>query len=200
MTPLRPDLQIISELITPGARVLDLGCGSGTLLAHLQAHKAVNGYGLEIDHDQILECIARGVNVIEQDLDDGLSGFSDESFDFVIMTETLQAVKRPDRVIGEMLRIGHQAVVTFPNFGHLGCRLQLAFKGRMPVTRQLPNQWFNTPNIHVCTFRDFEHFCRANRIAIHERFVVDDTYSNNWLVNRLPNMFGITAYYRIGKA
>ncbi len=197
---MRPDLEIISDLIAPESRVLDLGCGSGALLFHLQAHKSVNGYGLEIDREQILECVAKGVNVIEQDLDEGLSHFSDDSFDFVVMTETLQAVKRPDQVIAEMLRIGREAIVTFPNFGHLACRLQIALKGRMPVTGHLPNQWYDTPNIHMCTFRDFEQFCREKGIPIRERFVVNNVYNNNWLINRLPNLFGITAYYRIGRA
>lgn len=200
MSAMRRDLEIISDLISPGARVLDLGCGSGELLAHLQEHKGVNGYGLEIDREHILECVSKGVNVIEQDLDYGLANFTDESFDYLLMTETLQAVKRPDRVIGEMLRIGKEAVVTFPNFGHLGCRMQMVFKGRMPVTGHLPNQWYDTPNIHMCTFRDFEQFCRSSSIEIRERFVVDDGYSNTWLINRLPNLFGITAYYRIGRA
>ena len=197
---MRRDLEITSELIAKGSRVLDLGCGSGALLAYLQEHKEVNGYGLEIDREQILECVRNGVNVIEQDLDEGLSNFTDDSFDFVVMTETLQAVKRPDRVIGEMLRIAREAVVTFPNFGHLGCRLQMVFKGRMPVTGHLPNQWYDTPNIHMCTFRDFEQFCRKSGIEIRERFVVDHDYNNTWLINRLPNLFGITAYYRIGRA
>ncbi len=197
---MRPDLEIISDLIAPESRVLDLGCGSGALLSHLQAHKSVSGYGLEIDREQILECVAKGVNVIEQDLDEGLSHFPDDSFDFVVMTETLQAVKRPDTVITEMLRIGREAIVTFPNFGHLACRLQIALNGRMPVTGHLPNQWYDTPNIHMCTFRDFEQFCRDNGIPIRERFVVNNIYNNNWLINRLPNLFGITAYYRIGRA
>ena len=197
---MRRDLDIISELIAKGSSVLDLGCGSGALLAYLQEHKEVNGYGLEIDREQILECVRNGVNVIEQDLDEGLSSFTNDSFDFVVMTETLQAVKRPDRVIGEMLRIAREAVVTFPNFGHLGCRLQMVFKGRMPVTGHLPNQWYDTPNIHMCTFRDFEQFCRTNGIEIRERFVVDQNYNNTRLINRLPNLFGITAYYRIGRA
>ena len=197
---MRPDLEIISELIAPKSRVLDLGCGSGALLAHLQEHKSVNGYGLEIDLGQILECVVKGVNVIEQDLDEGLDNFPDGSFDFVVMTETLQAVKRPDHVISEMLRIGREAIVTFPNFGHLACRLQIALRGRMPVTGHLPHQWYDTPNTHMCTFRDFEQFCRGGRIAIRERFVVNDAYNNNWLINRLPNLFGVTAYYRIGRA
>ena len=196
---MRPDLEIISELITPESRVLDLGCGSGALLAHLQQNKSVNGYGLEIDRAQFLECVAKGVNVIEQDLDEGLSNFSGDSFDFVVMTETLQAVKRPDRVIAEMLRVGREAIVTFPNFGHLGCRTQIALKGRMPVTGHLPHQWYDTPNTHMCTFRDFEQFCRSKGIAIRERFVVNNAYNNNWLINLLPNLFGTTAYYRIGR-
>lgn len=196
---MRADLSIISELINPGARVLDLGCGTGDLLAHLQANKRVNGYGLEIDPDNLTTCLAKGVNVIEQNLDEGLGNFPDDSFDMVVMTETLQSVRSPDLMLDEMLRIGRECVVTFPNFGHWRCRLQLALRGRMPVARHLPHTWFDTPNIHLCTFDDFEHLCQDKRLAIIERFVVDASHANRPLINRFPNFFGTYAFYRLGR-
>ena len=136
---MRKDLEIIAALIKPGARVLDLGCGDGELLHHLAREKGVNGYGVEKDAAAISACIAAGVNVIEHDLDDGLARFPDSIFDMVVMTETLQAVAEPSRLLDELLRIGDECVVTFPNFGHWRCRAQLATKGRMPVARHLPH-------------------------------------------------------------
>jgi methionine biosynthesis protein MetW len=196
---MRADLRIIAELVNPGARVLDLGCGTGDLLAYLQDHKRVNGYGLEIDPDNITTCLAKGVNVIEQDLDQGLANFPDDSFDMVVMTETLQSVRAPDALLDEMLRIGAECVVTFPNFGHWRCRAQLTLKGRMPVARHLPHNWFDTPNIHLCTFDDFEKLCQDKRLAIIERFVVDANHSDRPLINRFPNFFGTYAFYRLGR-
>ena len=142
---MRPDLEIIAALVNRGARVLDLGCGSGELLKWLAAEKGVNGYGIEKDPVQISACVRAGVNVIEHDLDEGLSRFPDSSFDMVVMTETLQAVTSPSELIDEMLRIGQECVVTFPNFGHWRCRLHLAALGRMPVASHLPHQWYDTP-------------------------------------------------------
>ncbi len=197
---MRPDLTIIADLVRPGARVLDLGCGNGELLAHLAREKGVNGYGLEIDPDMITSCVTKGVNVIEQNLDDGLSRFPASSFDLVVMTETLQAVRHPDRLIDEMLNIGHECIVTFPNFGHWQCRAYLATRGRMPIARHLPHHWYDTPNIHLCTFADFERLCTDKKLIIHQRFVVDTQYRNRPLINRFPNLFGTIAFYHLGRA
>lgn len=196
---MRPDLQIIADLVRPNARVLDLGCGDGELLHHLQREKQVNGYGLEIDPNMITRCIERGVNVIEQDLDQGLGNFADNSFDLVVMAETLQAVRQPDALLDEMLRVGEQCIVTFPNFGHWRCRTYLAIRGAMPIAEHLPHRWYDTPNIHLCTFVDFERLCRAKGLEIIERFVSDTFYRPRPLVNLLPNLFGTIAYYRLGR-
>ena len=197
---MRRDLEIIAALVNPGARVLDLGCGGGELLRHLTAEKDVNGYGIEKDAESISACIRAGVNVIEHDLDDGLARFPDSSFDMVVMTETLQAVAAPSNLLDEMLRIGEECVVTFPNFGHWLCRLQLATGGRMPVAHHLPHQWHDTPNIHLCTFRDFERLVQAKGLPIIERFVVDGEHEVQGYINRFPNLFGTTAFYRLGRA
>ena len=196
---MRADLEVIADLINPGARVLDLGCGEGELLAFLQANKRVNGYGLEIDPANITTCVRKGVNVIEQDLDSGLSNFPDDSFDMVVMTETLQSVKAPVILLEEMLRIAQECIVTFPNFGHWRCRLYLATRGRMPISDHLPHSWFDTPNIHLCTFLDFERLCEDRGFDIIERFVVDAGHDNRPLINRFPNFFGTIAFYRLGR-
>ena len=196
---MRADLAIIADLVNPGARVLDLGCGEGELLARLKTDKSVNGYGLEIDPDNITTCIRKGVNVIEQDLDAGLDNFADDSFDMVVMTETLQSVKAPVQMLKDMLRIGQECIVTFPNFGHWRCRTYLASKGRMPVSEHLPHSWYDTPNIHLCTFLDFERLCEVEGFNIIERFVVDAEHANRPLINRFPNFFGTFAFYRLGR-
>lgn len=195
---MRPDLAIIAGLINDGARVLDLGCGYGELLAHLARDKGVNGYGIENDPDAITACVSAGVNVIDHDLDHGLDRFPDSSFDMVVMTETLQAVAEPRMLLHDMLRVGEECIVTFPNFGHWRCRLQLAMNGRMPVAKHLPHAWFTTPNIHLCTFRDFEELVTDMGLPIISRFVVDARHkpSMGWL----PNLFGTTAFYRLGRA
>jgi len=194
---MRQDLEIIQQWVGPGASVLDLGCGNGSLLAHLRATKNIVGYGLEINQDQILECIKKNVNVIEQDLDEGLDNFDSGSFDVVIMTQAIQAVHYPDRVLDDMLRVGKECVITFPNFGYWKCRLYLMLKGKMPVSKVLPYTWYNTPNIHLCTFQDFEALCRRKHLKILNRTVVDQNYRDSFLMRLLPNLFGETAVYHV---
>ena len=195
MNDLRPDQTIIAGWILPGSRVLDLGCGDGRLLADLQRDHGASGYGVEIDPDNIVHCIANGVNVVQSNLDDGLMDFDDNSFDYVIMTQTIQAVRYPDRLLQEMLRIGREGIVTFPNMGHWKCRVQIAF-GRMPITQHLPNTWYNTPNIHICTINDFEDYCQSGRIEILQRTAVDALHRSGVTMRLLPNLFGEIAMYR----
>ncbi len=194
---LRADLQIIQKWIQPGSRVLDLGCGEGELLHYLQHNRQVRGYGLEIDPDNINACIARGVNVIDKNLDHGLDNFEDRSFDTVVMTQALQAVHYPDRILEDMLRIGREAILTFPNFGHWRCRLYLGTKGRMPVSEFMPYTWYNTPNIHFCTFKDFEKLCHERSVRILDRLVVDQTHRSSRLSAMWPNLLGEVAIYRV---
>ncbi len=195
MTVLRPELRTIADWITAGSRVLDLGCGDGTLLAYLRDNRQVSGYGLEIDQAKIVQAIAKGVNVIQTDLDAGLTEFESNSFDYVVMSQTLQAVHYPERLLEEMLRVGREGIITFPNFGHWRCRLQL-LSGRMPVTPSLPNTWYNTPNIHLCTLRDFEALCAKKAFHILERTVVDRAHRTSLPMRLLPNLMGEVALYR----
>ncbi|MEW6354128.1 MAG: methionine biosynthesis protein MetW [Pseudomonadota bacterium] len=194
---LRPDLEIISEWIAPRSRVLDLGCGDGTLLNYLQTTRQVDGYGLEIDDANVVACIQSGVSVIQTDLDAGLADFFDaDSFDYVILSQTLQAVYYPDRLLDEMLRVGREGIVTFPNFGHWKNRAQIALGGHMPVSRALPSEWYNTPNIHLCTLRDFERLCEKKNIAILQRSVVDHAHRTSLGMRLWPNLLGEIALYR----
>ncbi len=192
---LREEQALIANWIAPGSRVLDLGCGDGSLLAHLRRERGCSGYGVEIDDENIVQCIAAGVNVIHSDLDRGLSDFDDDSFDYVVMTQTLQAVRYPNRLLHEMLRVGREGIVTFPNFGHWRCRLQV-LAGRMPVTRHLPSTWYHTSNIHMCTVRDFEALCALERIEILQHAAVDTALRSALAMRLLPNLFSEIAIYR----
>lgn len=196
---LRPDIELISEWIRPGSRILDLGCGDGALLAYLRDRRQVSGYGLEIDEDKITRCIQAGVNVIHTDLEAGLSDFDDASFDYVIMTQTLQAVQHTERLLDEMLRVGREGVVTFPNFGHWRCRLQLALGGRMPVVKTLPHAWYNTPNIHLFTICDFEQLCHDKGIQLLQCVVLDHAHRFSPGLQFFPNLLGEVALYRLGR-
>lgn len=198
---MRGDLTLIEPWINANTQVLDLGCGDGTLLSHLQEKKNVLGYGIEIDENQINSCISKGVNVIEHDLDaKGLSTFADNQFDTVIMTQALQAVRRPDEMLDEMLRLGKQGIVTFPNFGYWRCRHYLLWKGKMPMSKSLPHTWYNTPNIHLCTFRDFEALCAEKGIKILNKMVIDAGFQQNRFARMWPNLFAEFAVYRIARS
>ncbi|MCW5598010.1 MAG: methionine biosynthesis protein MetW [Nitrosomonas sp.] len=191
LTLLRPDFTIIASWIQPGSKVLDLGCGDGTLLGYLQDTLGVHGYGVEIDDANILACLNNGVNVIQSDLESGLSGFESDSFDYVILSQTLQAMRHTEDIIKEILRVGKEGIVTFPNFGHWKNRLQVLF-GHMPVSQTLPYEWFDTPNIHLCTLNDFEQLCHRHGIHIMERRVMNGSRH----ITIAPNLFGVLAFYR----
>jgi methionine biosynthesis protein MetW len=196
---MRFDLTLIQHWITDRARVLDLGCGDGTLLASLRDNKQVDGLGVEIDAEDISHCIARGINVIEQDLNASLENFRSASFDAVVMTLALQALRYPHRVLDEMLRIGREGIVTFPNFGHWRARSYLITRGRMPVSKFLPYTWYDTPNIHFCTVKDFEALCAEKNIRILNRAMIGGGDSQGPLAQLWPNLFAVTAVYHIGR-
>jgi len=189
----------IGDWIKENSRVLDLGCGDGSLLETLSNKNQVRGYGLEIDPDSISQCIGRGVNVIEQDLNEGLENFADASFDTVVMMQTLQALRYPHLVLDDMLRIGKQCIVTFPNFGHWRTRADLVFSGRMPVTKRLSYQWYDTPNIHFFTYKDFEALCAEREISIVDRTFIGGRASDLSLDKIWPNLFAHTAVYHLAR-
>ncbi len=187
----RADFAAIANWVKPAARVLDLGCGDGTLLRYLAEERDAIGYGIEIDDARVLACIDNGVNVIQGDIERGLSAFADGSFDYVILSQTLQAVKSSEHVVREMLRVGREGIVTFPNFGYWRNRLQVML-GNMPVSDNLPYAWFDTPNIHLCTVSDFENFCRDFGVHIIERIVITDGGAAEFM----PNLMGSLAVFR----
>ena len=196
----RRDFKIISEWIKKESTVLDLGCGDSTLLNYLVASKNINGYGLEKDIEKVQESIKKNISVIQADFNVGLEQyFENNFFDYAIMTQALQENKNPDRIILEMLRIAKEGIVTFPNMGFWKNRFQLGFLGRMPISKSLPNDWFDTPNIHLCTFKDFEILCKDLKIKIIEKKVLNNNYSTNFFSKLFPNLFGEIALYRFKK-
>jgi methionine biosynthesis protein MetW len=192
----RSDFAAIAHWIKPDARVLDLGCGDGSLLRYLAEQRASIGYGIEIDDARVLTCMKNNVNVIQGDIERRLAEFADASFDYVVLSQTLQAVKSSERVVREMLRVGREGIVTFPNFGYWKNRLHV-LAGHMPVSENIPYEWYDTPNIHLCTTTDFEEFCSAYGVHILERIVMDD---GGGTVHLLPNLLGSLAIYRFERA
>ena len=191
----RPDFAAIAAWIPQGASVLDLGCGDGSLLRYLKETRHVRGYGVEISDENIVACIKNDVNVIQGDLESGLSGFESNAFDYVLLSQTLQATRHTEALVQEMLRVGREGIVSFPNFGHWKARLQV-LRGRMPVSDELPYQWYDTPNVHLCTLHDFENFCADLNVQILDRRVM----ANGGEVKMLPNLLGSMAVYRFKRA
>lgn len=190
----RKDMELIAELVPAGSRVLDLGCGNGELLAYLKAHRQCTGYGIEIDDANVLACMQRRVDVIQLNLEEGLAIFDDQSFDVVLQLETLQHLRNTERMLRETARVGRVGIVSFPNFAHWPNRLQIA-AGRMPVTRVLPYQWYDTPNIRVGTFADFEVLARKNGLRVRESFGIQ----NGRAVRHLPNLRASVAVFKFDR-
>ena len=182
---------VIAQLVPVGSRVLDLGCGNGALLAHLRDTRQCTGYGIELDDAKVLQCAQRGVNVIQRNLEEGLSLFEDNSFDVVLQLDTLQHLRNTVDMLRETARIGKQGIVSFPNFAHWPHRVSV-LRGRMPVTRSLPYQWYDTPNIRVTTFTDFEVLAKKSGLRILESFGVDE----GQIVNRWPNLMASKAVFK----
>lgn len=189
---IRVDLQHIAEMVEPRSRVLDIGCGNGQLLKFLDMEKQVDGRGIELSQSGVNACVANGLSVIQGNADTDLRDYPDDAFDYAILSQTLQAMHDPKRVLDDLVRIGRRAIVSFPNFGHWRVRLQLLFSGRMPVNEFLPDTWYNTPNIHFCTIRDFLALCEELDIRI-ERSMALNEYGgavNSRIESQFANLFG----------
>ena len=192
-------LEIINNWVPQNSSVLDLGCGKGEILLDLISSKNIKAVGVEIDGLNINKCINSGVNVIEQNIDEGLDNFIDNSFDMVIMSQTIQVLKDPKKALKEITRIGNECIVTIPNFGHWRTRLSLLLTGKMPITDPLPESWFDTPNIHLCTLKDFELLCSETSIQIKEKISFNSSENSNIFTRTWPNLLGASAIYKISK-
>ena len=193
---MKQEFKIIADLIESNTRVLDVGCGDGTLMEFLKNNKKLDIRGIEISKNNVQQCIGKGLTVIEGDAEKDLSQFPDGSFDFVILSQTLQAFLNPEKVISELLRVGKKAIVTIPNFGYWKVRLHLLIKGTMPVTRTLPDEWYNTPNLHMCTIKDFFNFCENRKINLYKSIALHNLKSSkitnvNLALKNLTSVLGI---------
>ena len=189
---MKPEFKIIAKLIEKNTRVLDVGCGDGTLMEFLKNNKKIDIRGIEISKNNVQQCIGKGLTVIEGDAEKDLSQFPDGSFDFVILSQTLQAFLNPEKVISELLRVGKKAIVTIPNFGYWKVRLHLLIKGTMPVTRTLPDEWYNTPNLHMCTIKDFFNFCENRKINLYKSIAFQNLKSSR-ITDRNLTLKNLTA-------
>ena len=192
----RLDLNAVLDWVLPGSKVLDLGCGDGAFLQRLKDERAVIGVGVDIDPENLTAAVGRGLDVIQEDINDGLHSFTTNRFDIVILAHALQELTHPHLVLQRMVDIGDEAIVSFPNFGHWRCRIHLGFLGRMPMSRAMPRHWYDTPNIHFCTVRDFEALCSALCIDIIERATIAGA-AQGILGKWWPNLFATSAVYRI---
>ena len=199
---MRYDLQIIASWIEPGSKVIDLGCGEGDLLHHLISQKGVQGTGIELNEEKVARCIEKGLSVLQGDINAEVHDYPEGSFDYVILSQTLQQVYEPDHLIRAMLRIGQKGIVSFPNFSHWQIRLQLLFTGYAPVSRQLPYQWFDTPNIRVITLKDFRKFVQEVGLTVLREAAIDthtqDRYGS--IVEFLPNLRATYGIFMIGES
>lgn len=194
---IRADIDIIADLVEPGSQILDLGCGDGEILKKLIFDKKCRGHGVELYHDSIIACVEKGVPVIHGNLDEGLNDYQDHSFDYVILSRTLQVVHKPHLLLREMIRIGKTCIVSVPNFGHVKVRSYLFFRGRMPVTRELPYQWYDTPNIHLLTVRDFYTLCKAEKIEIIKQINLKHGSRKGFWAGLYPNLFAEQVIFTI---
>ena len=198
---MKQEFKIIANLIEKNTRVLDVGCGDGTLMEFLKDNNKIDIRGIEISKNNVQKCIGKGLTVIEGDAEEDLSQFPDESFDFVILSQTLQAFLNPEKVISELLRVGKKAIVTIPNFGYWKVRLHLLIKGTMPVTRTLPDEWYNTPNLHMCTIQDFFNFCKNRKIHLYKSIALQNLKSSK-ITNsnlKLKNLSAVLGIFLIEK-
>jgi len=187
------EYEAILKWVRRGSSVLDLGCGDGELLDLLIREKNVRAQGIEIDEQAIYQCVARGLSVFHEDIDNGLSGYGDKTFDYVILNQSLQQVKKPDVVVKEALRVGREVIIGFPNFAHYSARLQIFFKGKTPVTLSLPYEWHDTPNLHFLSISDFIDYCLQRNIKIENSFFI----GKNRTIKILPNLFALTGIFLI---
>jgi methionine biosynthesis protein MetW len=188
----RYDFPIIENWTHQNSKVLDLGCGDGSLLNYLKEKKDIKGFGIEKNKDNWLLSLKNNIDVIQMDLEAGLAGFETNSFDLVILSRTIQSMNHIEEIIHEMMRVGKEVIITFPNFGYWKNRFQI-IQGNMPVSDELPYKWFETPNIHLCTIQDFDNLCRENKIKVEQRLILTDKKS----VNFCPNLFGALALYKL---